>query len=423
MDASRSLRRNAVKQWADSVRGQRRATLKSVRGHTGEAPLRKWPIACGLANGQSDNAIAKRLNRFFTTIWKNGLTLGFSGESAIYDFGHPFTAESAARLKRLSGLPMEQFAKQVRIPVGVAEGAVRARRKGQRLKPAVAAKILEWRNSVVRKLLADSANPQGGGLRCSGSRILKTFFPDVRKQYSLLRTAIRSARAYLRQAPNASADDFGEHLCDHAMLRTAGRSRNNVADFLPWAAQHRTSATFLGRHWNQFKASGDPGVLAFTILASEWGTTHHIVAGVLKQRTRAIPPSEIHHLLTMLDKRPGQGTISRRKKPGPEPYAIEEKAEFKIGKQIDEEVLPRFRLICADLHALPRRARTNLNRATELLKNKNYSRSELEAATRSPGDPLIAARWFVCITTKRQYNVVAKYHQTYRRAVSNPNQS
>ncbi len=106
---------------------------------------------------------------------------------------------------------------------------------------------------------------------------------------------------------------------------------------------------------------------------------------------------------------------------GPDPLAFTDRIEFKVGKLLQEELIPRFQRICADVSALPRRSRVNPNKLVKLL--PAYSPRELDAARRSPSNPKTAARWFVSLDTKRSYNVVAKYHQIYARWVAKRDRS
>lgn len=69
---------------------------------------------------------------------------------------------------------------------------------------------------------------------------------------------------------------------------------------------------------------------------------------------------------------------------------VADTAWFKVGRQV-ESVLPRFALICKDLVRLPRRVRTRLRDLKDLPALKQYNAEELEAATYSTRDPLIAS--------------------------------
>jgi len=159
--------------------------------------------------------------------------------------------------------------------------------------------------------------------------------------------------------------------------------------------------------------------LAFGILAAELGATPAVIRRALDRNLQAIPPSEMRHLLLT---GPAQTTVVPRKTPGPKPYAPEQKAEFKIGKRV-EEAIPLFEKLCALLKTLPRRARTNPQKTSALLDGKGYSQSHIKAAARAPSKPLVASRYFISDETHLQFGVVAEYSRRFRRLVSNPKQS
>jgi hypothetical protein len=111
--------------------------------------------------------------------------------------------------------------------------------------------------------------------------------------------------------------------------------------------------------------------------------------------------------------------VSRGKKPGPEPYPFEQKAEYRIGKKVEEQ-LPTFERLSADLRSLPRRARTNREKTMAALAGKGYSEKQIEAAIYAPTKPLVASRWFVSRDTGLQFDAVAEYSRRFRRAVAYP---
>jgi hypothetical protein len=300
------------KQQMEPQRGRPR-DLKSVRGHAGERPALKWPIACALANGKGYAAASdeKAVNRSPMTVWTAAQSMGLSGEAlrtstTVYDFGLPVTAELIRRLQQISGLLIKEFAEQVGISLAVAVGAIRPRREGQRTSPEVAMKVIQWRRETVQRLLATTPKSDYRVGRYGGPRVLKTLFPDLRGRYELLRTAILPIRAFLKQSPEVGSADAGEFICQQAMLEAASKSRKrNFTSFLPWAAQRSgTDCTFLDRHWNSFKGHGSPGATAFSVLAVELGATHAVVSGAVKLKTHGIPPNEMRHLLRAVDLQP-----------------------------------------------------------------------------------------------------------------------
>jgi len=278
--------------------------------------------------------------------------------------------------------------------------------------------------------------------RFNRSAILKTFIPHLRSIYTLLlgsstlpeshRGILAKVRLWLRAHPTAEAKDLQRHFCEQAYLEVSGQISGDLFKrFLLWAPK---LMPFLETNLDRLRKPGDLSPLACEAIGTRWDAPRNIVAEAIKSRTRRIAPREMRFLILSLSQQQPAMLAdvakvavtsqqhSDKGRRGPEPLAFEETTMFKVGKRVDDEIL-RFQTICADLRSLPRRARTNLTRAVELLKAKNYSIKDLEAGIRSPGNPLIAARWFISMTTKRQYNVIAKYHQAYRRAVAKPNHS
>lgn len=407
---------------ATSSRGRRRPGLKSVRGHSGEGPAKKWPIVCYLVEGCTHKEIGAKLSRSFTTTWSAARKMGFHDSakartmSALYDFGEPFTVEAVRALKSSSGLSVGQLATRTGLPASVITGTIRPRRKYQRVAPEIAKKILTWRDSVIRQLLSTAAAPARGEDRFSGSRILKTFFPDLGRKRGQLLSVLRRTRSLLNSTAGIKAHELGELFCTQAMLEV-GRCapQRTFAQSLPWLP---AVMTFLQANFGRLAGNCDLWRLADEAIAWRWDTSAAIVSGVSRSRVQPILQSEMRMLLreTVPSAPP-----STRRRPGPRVSPIQSRAEFIGGRNV-EAAIPRISAICRDLLTLPRRARTNLDRASLLLDGRNYSRQELAAAVRSPGDPLVAARWFISITTRKEYGVVAKYHQFYRRAVANPDQ-
>ncbi len=396
--------------------------LKSVRGHVGEQAAPKWPIVRALANGEGFKAAGKEVKRSPMTVWTAAQKIGFCGErqtvttNAFYDFGEPVTTETIQALRKSAALSAPQFAKQTGIELSVVRGVIRPRRKGQRIQPGIAKRVIAWRDDLLRQLLATTASPTRGEDRYSGSRILKTFFPDLKSKRGLLLRVMRWCRRSEPVTISMNANDLGELFCAQAMLEVANGPRETLfARFLPWAPD---LIRFFQANLQLIKGRGNLWPVADAAIAQRWNTTRHVVSGAWDSHWRAIPADEMRRLIEGLS--PAQkASAPEGPRPGPVPLLATKRTDFAVGKEV-ETLLSKFRLICADVQALPRRARTNLERASNLLKEKKFSTQELQAALRSPGDPLIAARWFIAITTKRQYNVVAKYHQTYRRVVANP---
>ncbi len=349
--------------------------MESRYGHAGEPPTKKWQIVCAIVQGKTYEEIGQQQNRATMTIWSAAKALGLCDGSggrampAFYDFGEPVTAEEVRALRKITGLPDRQFA----IQTGIGTSTIRPRRKGHRIQPASAMKVVAWRDNAVRQLLKTVAAPARGENRYSGSRILKTLFPGLRSQRDFLLKILRRCRAVLANTPTTSEYDLGEWFCDQAMLE-GGRAPGQklFVRFLPWAPE---LISFLHKNSSRLTDRGSLWPLADEAIAQRWSTTAAIVSSVGRHRMgRAIRPSEMRHLLLELSSgsRASEPKHGPDKKPAKRGRPIEKRAIFEQARNIrNVEKLPypqiAKRLTPEAYKANPRKAGEAIRRGIERL--------------------------------------------------------
>lgn len=262
---------------------------------------KKWPIVCGIVRGKTYEQIGGELNpqRFFTTVWAWARKMGFCGKTtrarpAFYDFDEPVTAEAVRTLRNITGLSVPQFAKRTNLITSVIADAIRPRHKG--IQPGTSKKIIVWRDDLIRHLLMTAAVPTRGQDRYSGSRILKTFFPDLRLKRALLLRVMRWCRSSASVTLTMNANDLGEQFCAQAMLevRRQGSHEWLFARFLPWAPD---LIGFFQTNLRLLKGEGNLWPLADAAIAQRWDTTPHVLSSAWRLRSTAIPPDEMRRLI------------------------------------------------------------------------------------------------------------------------------
>jgi len=400
------------KQQMASARGRSRQRIK-VRGH--EAPARKWPIVRGLVQGHSYKQIGADVGRTVQTVKGTVDRLELAGRAALYDFGLPVTGATFLQIKAASGLSANELARQTQLPEPRMAEWVLPKYSAHRIGPESARKLIKWRDDTLRRLLADVSKPSRGLDRHSGSAVLKTFVPSLRQRYDLLLAALRHLRKTLKANSNWRATEIQDYLCEQAMLEVAGQSTGGpFPACLPLAAE---MMPFIEASIDRLRGRGNLWPIAYEAIAARWGTTPPTVGAAIRPRTRTLRAREVRVLVRSASRDgPEQRvTASTRKKPGPKKLDYSQTEGFRVGKLVEDN-LQRIEGLCGELRALPKRARTNADRAAALLSDKGYSRREIKAATNAPGTPLVAARWFVAGDTQHSYDTVAQYHKEFRAA-------
>lgn len=396
-------------------RGRPRLNLK-VRGH--DTAALKWPMLCLAVEGKSCKAIAKEVDRFFTTVWADLAALGFSGRAAFHDLGERWMAANVLQLKTATGLSVAELSERAGLPDAFKDAVWRPR---TRFNPALVRKLVAWRDNVLRALLVPDSRRSRGVERLNRSEVLKTFLPNLRARHKLLRAALSKMRAFLRVYPDAGAEELKTYLCEQAMLEVSGESSGDVFKrFLPWAPQ---LMPFLGKNIDRLRRhDGHLWPLAWEALGARWDASPKLVEAAIRARTRRIAPREMRFLILGLSDRshtpaafslPPAAPAARplRKKPEPRPY--ERTESFRVGKSV-EAALPRFEAICADLRSLRGSARSRGLRMQVVLSAHQCSSNEIQAVKQGRNNPLRAARYFISFETKYQYETVAQYHKEFK---------
>jgi hypothetical protein len=282
-----------------------------VRNHPGEGPADKWTIADLTVKGTGPVKIGLQLNRSPEAIRGAARGMGFlrvntggggnsDNRAPIYNFGDVFDPSTVRCLKCTLDFSTARLAKSAGVKQKQLEKALRPRSK--QVSSGTARKIIAWRDGqVIPQLLSSAPKRQGAEKHSYGPRrILKTFFPNLHEKYSLLIEALGHLRRWLNERPNRSINDLKQHLCEQAMLETAGELRGKLfTHFLRWAPE---LMPFL--EVNFVRLRGDrglrPRILALEAIASYWGTTAETVNQVVRLKVDAIPPGEMHWLIKRL---------------------------------------------------------------------------------------------------------------------------
>lgn len=335
LSLQRELSRSAKARTA-ALRGKPRRDLSSVRGHAGELPVSRWRIVCGLAEGRSYSEIGVEVNREGSTVQYAAHSMGQRGRPAVYDFGEPFTAAKLRALRDALGLSAPQLSKQVGIPPSVITYTVGG---NGRLRPTVAKAVIAWRDALIRRLAATLSRPNLGEGKYSGSRILKTFFPNLGAKRGLLLSVLRAIRYQTAASPAklSSADELGEWLCGDARLQLTEKLPQGVfGQFVLWAP---SLAPSLWTHRDRIREHGDLWSLVDVVLAERWGTTPTVVSSVARARVAVIPPAEMRNLLIAILPPPQSQAITQSRKFGPDKTPAEKTVWFEIGRQVEEMML------------------------------------------------------------------------------------
>jgi hypothetical protein len=292
------LRKNAsrrTRKQMESVRGRPRPMLKSVRGHAGEGPLKPWPVIRRVVQGHSYATLESEFGRDFGTIAECARKRGFSGKPCVYDFGNPFDKRGVRQLKKCTGLSASQMANEIGLPRSAVAELFRPTRASQRVGPGAARKFIAWRDRLIGELVATVSKPNRVNDKYSGSRVLRTFFPDLPAKHKLLLNVLRNLRIFLLREASASADEIGEYFCAQAMWEVSQSSRQKTyVLFLPWAPE---LMPLLQENIGRIREPGDLWPVAEEAIARRLNTTRAVVNGARKARARTIPPMEMRHLI------------------------------------------------------------------------------------------------------------------------------
>jgi hypothetical protein len=284
--------------------GRPRPTL-TLATHPGERTVDKWKIVELRIAGKSNQEIAKLLNRAWPSIYIALRGMGFpvgTGVSACYSFGELFDRAALRRLRQISGFNVTSLAEQLGVPFATLEVALSTRKSQSQMHLKTARKASEWRASLFRSLMSNASRHPGRQTDKYGqSRVIVTFFPNLRARYLCLLEVLHQLGKKLRDNPEWSLDRLQQHLCEQAMGEKAGISRGDLfRRFLPWAPE---LTPFLAGKLQDLQGVRYQRI-AWEILAGSLGTTAPIISAVINpaqaQRIRPIPPEEMRWLILKL---------------------------------------------------------------------------------------------------------------------------
>jgi hypothetical protein len=251
-----------------------------VRFHQSERPVDKWKILELKSLGKSTQQIAKILNRAYPSIYLALRRMGFpTGISLCYSFGEPFDGSALRRLHLTSGLNVTEMSRQLQIKFSTLEPHLAPRQKRRALSLDGALKAASWRKSLFASLMSNaSRHPGDDPTKYAQSRIIVTFFPNVRERYAFLHQVFDEISQALRQNPDWSIENLQQYLCEQALLENVGkRSGNLFSKFLPWAPE---LAPFLAGKLDILRGVHHQR-LAFEAIATSLGTTPGVVSSIV----------------------------------------------------------------------------------------------------------------------------------------------
>lgn len=328
-------------------------------------------MVCLLVQGCSYEEIGRQVDRTQMTVHKNLKRMGFSGPgrnaggNPFYAFGQRIDARLVAHLVRALALPPIHAANYL----GIHRHNLYTYRGHQHAHVAtrLAKQIAERRERLIFHLMSSSAKQSN---RRGQSRVLATFFPDLKKKTSLLTTVLRKCRQFLRSNPSATHDDLGEWLCQQAQDETSQKNKQRTfTSFLPWAPEVIPNLDVI-----RLRGSTYPHRVAQMTIASRWRTTEAVIHEAFL--AKPIPPSEmpllIHGVPTPTN---GAGETKPKKRRGASPKKETEKTYYKIGADVEKRI-------------------------PVALKNDKHS--------------IVTARRLVSDSTDLEFDAVAEYHRKYR---------
>ncbi len=399
--SERAYRRGLRSRWIDPRK--RVATFASRRRH-----LPDWHLVERRVKGESQSAIGREFYRAQGALGRRLRRLGFDRRNCVYDFGQPFDSGSARWLKERSRLLARELASSSDVSTAELFAILFARRPSQLISPRIARKLIRWRDQMIPGLLK---------LNCSKPSLLRTFFPQLRRNYQLLLKVFERLRKFLRENATAHSDQVQRYLCDEARIEVLQSAGEKIfVRFLRWAPE---LMGFIESHLERFRDASPLAPIARECLAFRWSVDRRIVDAALLSRTRLLPPNRVKELILSLGGRIESAAVKPKpRKRGRPPIAQEDRKDISTGRKV-ADVLPEIKRIWAGFRALPERDRHDRDRVRAALRTAASSERLVEALTMSDR-PLVAARWLVALETGLQYDRVAKYHRLFHRATPKP---
>jgi hypothetical protein len=271
-----------------------RALSQSLLGkvHRVKGKADKWEILeLRALHNRPVSEIVKQLHRDETTIFwtlrRTGLMYGSGGNvSPCYSFGEVMDRAAIRHFFEISGLSLKEFAQYAGLPMSTAEKHL----GGGPGRPIfdTARKVAEWRKCIFQYLMAIAPGAGNWKGKYPQNRVLRTFFPNLRKRHALLVDVLKCLRKILNEHLDWSSKDLREYLIRQTTLEKAGRANGSLfSRFLPWAPELMPS---LGSNLHLIRNSSHK-FLPSKLLAGSLCTTVPVIQSVLNRiQARAIKP-------------------------------------------------------------------------------------------------------------------------------------
>lgn len=323
------------------VRGLARRDMSSVRSHPGQKPARDWSIVRNRVEGKTTVQIGRIVERRPGWVQVMCRRLGLTAAPCGYDLGNSMTWERLARLYEASGLQRGQFARFFGVPSGLIDGISRARATLRlRVGAAHAASIVKARDEMISEVYRLNRDSRGSRRWTpSAARILRSLIPDFRGVSATLRDLLAQTRRFLKQLPEAGAEQWQDWLCEQARREVRGLiPGKRFTNFLPLAAE---LSDFIDL--SALRTRGDLWLLSMEILAARFNVSSRVTSHC--EGEHPLRPRDVERwILTRVAAFP-----LRPQRRGPEKSSVRNSTWFKIGLAIHRKI-PGDQ--CSNAHAI-----------------------------------------------------------------------
>ena len=292
-------------------RGDERRRLAVQEKWRNEFP--DWPIYERCLAGESYASIGEALEMEKGTVGYRARLLGFHGKPCLYDFGRPVDSGFVRWWQKQSDLSASELATRIDLSSHPLEGT--PHRPDRRLRPAIARKLIAWRDQILAALLHEDFR-RGQKSWSSRGSILKTLVPDFIRVWGLLLEGLKWLRLRLRENLGAGVKEMQQWLCQEAgreetAWRESGQPSREVS-FLPLVAE-LIFRTFEREHGPSYvldlerdvqRLRGDEPLhrIGWDCVASRFGTTRSVVQSAVSSHAHMVPPpAKLGALIDWLD--------------------------------------------------------------------------------------------------------------------------
>jgi hypothetical protein len=352
--------------------------------HPSEPPVNLYAILkLKIIDRKSNKDISEALHRAQSQIYTHLKDMGLlrvKGVGTCYSLGELFDREAFRNLQRICGLSTTQMAEVVGLSFARVDCALSRRSRPKELHFDIAKAALIWRDRLFRTMMSSASRYVGkkalGTGAYSQSRVIRTFFPNLRDRYLFLIKVLHRLGDTLSAKPNWSPTQLERHLCEQAILEQKGISKGNLyRSFLPWAPE---LMPFISQKLQDVRGSKHKE-LTYKILGEYLGTSiatiSILVNAAQAANVRAISPDQMRWEILSVDQEKHANKRKPRKR-GRKKENEETKTYYKVGLMVE-------------------------TRIPATLKNDRFA--------------IVTARREVEASRGFQPGVVAQYHRAYRR--------